>query len=308
MLRRPWFMSLALAAAAPALLARGEGEVFLTSRLEVGAGYENNRLAEFGIEEQSPFWAVSPALEVTSFGKTTETSLLCEWRRTQYTKGDLEFRDQSSLVAAWRKYSGHREAGLRLAASLYKDALLPTDDHVSWRLQPFLVQSAQARSVELSLDAAIGQAYYDASVYTSVTDRTDSRLEIRPGLTWHGNAILTARLELYGERNLSDAPEADYVGFGGAVSFEIHASPRLDVGARIGAGSRSYDNWPDIVTRRDTPTPVNAWLDYRLKSWLELFASFDWESNASTVSDYDYTWWQASAGLRLVLESEVGRH
>jgi hypothetical protein len=117
---------------------------------------------------------------------------------------------------------------------------------------------------------------------------------------------VTVWSELYAEHNLSDASEAEYSGFGGSLGCEFRPTARLDLGVWGGIGTRPYAQKTDGENRRDTPMPVGAWASYRLRPWLELFCSVDWESNASTIDDNEYTWWRVGGGLKLIMEYAMG--
>jgi hypothetical protein len=108
--------------------------------------------------------------------------------------------------------------------------------------------------------------------------------------------------ELYAEHNLSDASEEEYSGFGASIGCDFRPAAGLDLGAWAGIGSRFYSQNVDGENQRDTSIPLGAWTTYRLRPWLELFFSMDWESHASTIDDNDYTWWQIGGGFKFVFE------
>jgi hypothetical protein len=277
-------------------------DVFLCPRFSAQAGYENNRLGESGSGEGSPFWQASPGLDVTAFGVNTESSLLLDYRRTQYTKNASESTDEASGFARWRYVGGPYEAGASLGGGLYRDKAWPEDDYAFWQARPFFVRPLADFPVELNLSATFRQTFYDVSVYTSAADRVDRRMEVRPGLRWLLSRRATVWAELYAEQTLSDASEAEYSGFGGSLGCEFRPTARLDLGAWAGIGTRPYAEKLDGQSRRDTPLPAGAWASYRLRPWLELYSSVDWEFNASTIGDNDYTWWRVGGGLKLIIE------
>jgi hypothetical protein len=277
-------------------------DIFLCPRFSTQAGYENNRLGESGSGEGSPFWQASPGLDVTAFGVNTESSLLFDYRHTHYTQNASDSTDEASGFARWRYWGGQNEAGANLGGGLYRDKTWPEDDYTFWQARPFFVRTLDNFPVELNLSGTFRQTFYDVSVYTSAADRVDSRMDVRPGLRWLLSRRVTVWAELYAEHNLSDASEAEYSGFGGSVGCEFRPTARLDLGAWAGIGSRLYVRELDGENRRDTPLPAGAWASYRLRPWLELYSSVDWESNASTIDGNDYTWWRVGGGLRFIIE------
>jgi hypothetical protein len=62
----------------------------------------------------------------------------------------------------------------------------------------------------------------------------------------------------------------------------------------------------DGVSARDTLVPIGAWASYRLRPWMELFSTVDWESDTSTLDDRDLSWWRAGGGVKLQFEQECG--
>ncbi len=290
----------------PGVLAAAS-DAFVVPRLEAQAGYEHNRLNLSSQGEGSPFWQAGPGLDVIALGLKTETALLLDYRRRQYSGSDSESTDDVSAFVRWRHFEAQNEAGATLGGGLYRDAAWPSDDCTFWQARPYIVRTLTTWPAELSLKGAFGQTFYDVSVYTSAADRADSRADVRPGLRWHLPRRVTVWAELYAEYNESDASEADYSGFGGAMGCEFQPTARLNVGVWAGTGTRPYAQSVDGESRCDTPTPAGAWATYRLRPWLELFSSVDGESHASTIADSDYSWWRLSAGMRLVVEHELRR-
>jgi hypothetical protein len=281
-------------------------DVFVSPRIATQAGYENNRMAESDGEEGSAFWQACPGLDVTVLGAKTETSLGLDYRRTQYTKSGFETKDEASAVAQWRYFEGLNEAGASISGGLYRDQALPNDDHTFWQARPYFVRTLENLPAEISLKGSLRQTLYNSSMYTSATDRTDSQVDLRPELRWHLSHRVTVWAELYAEYNASDAGEADYSGFGGAMGCEFRPAARLDLGAWAGIGTRPYAQKTDGENRRDTPMPAGAWATYRLRPWLELFSALDWASYASTLDYNDNRWWRVGGGLKVVLEHDVG--
>jgi hypothetical protein len=280
-------------------------DVFVVSQLDAQAGYEGNRLGAPGSGEGSPFWQVSPGFDMTVFAAKTEASLLLDYRRTQYTESGFEFKDEASVLARWRYFGGQNEAGASVGGGLYRDQAWPTDDYTFWQAMPYFVRTIEGFPVEVSLKWTFLQTFYDVSVYTSAADRVDDRIEVRPGLRWHFSHRVTVWADLYAERNMSDAAEVEYSGFGGAMGCEFRPATRLDLGAWAGIGTRTYVQSAAGADRRDTPMPMGAWATYRLRPWLELFFSVDREFYASTIDDNEYSWWRVGGGLKLVSEHEV---
>ncbi|MBU1908862.1 MAG: hypothetical protein KJ726_02315 [Verrucomicrobia bacterium] len=283
-------------------------DVFIVPRLELQAGYENNRLEESGSGEGSPFWQATPGLDVTMFGEKTEASLWLDYRRTQYTKSGFESKDEASAFAQWRYFGGHNEAGVGVGGGWYRDAVLSDSDSLFWQARPYFVHTMKGIPAEMSLKGTFRQTLYEVSVYTSATDRVDSRMEVRPGFRWHPSRKATVWAEFYAERNLSDAREAEYSGFGGAFGCEFRPSARLALGAWVEAGSRPYEEQVENQDRTDSPRRMGAWASYRLRPWLELFSLADWESFSSTIDWNEYSWWRASMGVKLVFEHEMNIH
>jgi len=281
------------------------GDVFVTSRLETRAGYENNRLEEPGSGQGTPFWQATPGFEITAFSEKTETSLLLHYRRTQYTESGFEFKDEVSAFTQWRYFGGRNEVGASVGGKLYRDKALPADDCASWHARPYVVRTLGGLPAELSLAATFRQTFYDTSVYASTADRADSCWDVRPGLRYHLSRQVTVWAELYGEGNESDALEAEYSGLGGVVGCDVRPAARLDVGAWARTGTRRYDGKVEGEDRSDTPSRVGAWATYRPRPWMELFSSVDWESFASTIDDSEYSWWQVGGGVRFVFEREL---
>ena len=282
------------------------GDIFISPRLETQAGYENNRLEESGSGDGSPFWQATPGLDVTVFGEKTETSLFFDYRRTQYTKNNFESKDEASAFAQWRYFGGQNEAGASVGGGLYRDRALPDDDYTFWQARPYVVRTLEGLPAELSLKGTFRQTFYNTSIYTSATERVDSRLDVRPGLRWHLFGRATVWAELYTERNISDAREAEYSGFGGAMGCEFRPTARLDLGAWAETGTRPYEAKVEDEDRRNTPRRVGAWATYRLRPWVELFSSADWESFDSTIDSDEYSWWRVGCGVKLVFESKAG--
>ena len=183
---------------------------------------------------------------------------------------------------------------------------MPDDDYTFWEVRPYVVRTLEGFPAELSLNGTFRQTFYDASVYKSATDRSDRRLDLRPGLRWHLSRKATVWTELYAERNVSDASEAEYSGFGGAMGCEFRPMARLDMGAWAETGARSYTEKIEDEDRRDTPRRVEVWVTYRLRPWMELISSADWESFKSTINDNKYSWWCVRGGVRFVFEDELG--
>ncbi len=281
-------------------------DVFVSPRLAAEAGYENNRLGEPGNGEGSPFWQVGPGLDVTAFGVNADSSLLFDYRRTQYTQDSSEITDAASGFARWRYHGGSYEAGASLGCGLYRDKAWPEDDYTFWQVSPQIVRTLERLPLELSLNGTYRQTFYEDSVDAAVANRVDSRMDVRPELRWLLSRQATVWTELHAEQNLSDAAEEEYSGYGASAGCEFRPAARLDLGVWAGIGTRSYPEKVDGENRRDTSLPAGAWASYRLRPWLELFASADWESNASTIDNDDYSWWQISGGLRIVLEHELG--
>jgi hypothetical protein len=280
-------------------------EVFVSTRLSAVAGYDDNRLEEFESGEGSPFWQICPGIDVTAFGERTETSLFVDYRRTQYTESDFESKDEASASARWRCFGGQNEAGASAGGGLYRDKALPENDCTYWQVKPYMLRTLEILPAEISLKGSYRQTRYEESIYSSTTDRTDGRLEVRPGLRWHLSHHLTVWGELYAEYNVSDAAEAEYSGFGGALGCEFRPTPRLELGSWAETGTRPYSEEVEGESRRDTPWLAGGWVTYRIRPWLEWFASVDWGSHASTTYDDDYNGWSAGSGVRIVFEHEV---
>jgi len=284
----------------------GAGDCFVSPRLEAAAGYENNRFGEVGGGEGAPFWQVSPGLDVMVFGAQTETALFLDYRQTQYSKSEFESKDEATAFVRWRHFGGQNEIGVSGGGGVYRDQALPSDDYTFWQARPYAVHTFEHMPAELTVNGAFRQTLYEVSVYTSTTDRADNRVELRPGLRWHLSHRLTAWAEVYAEHNVSDAPEAEYSGVGGALGCEFRPVARLNLGVWGGAGTRPYMQKVDGVSARDTLVPIGAWATYRLRPWMELFSTVDWESDTSTLDDRDLSWWRAGGGVKLQFEQECG--
>jgi len=282
------------------------GDVFLSPRLEALAGYEKNRMEDPGSGEGAPFWQASPGLEVTAFGEKTETSLYLDYRRTQYTKSDFESRDEASAFGRWRYFRGRNGGGLSVGGGLYRDEALPVDDFTFWQARPHLVHTFEDWPAEWSLSGTFRQTFYDVDVSTSVTDRADRRIDVRPGFRWHVSYRTTVWAELYAEHNASNDMEEEYSGFGGAIGCELRPTARTDVGVWAGTGARAYAQKAGGEKRRDAPTPAGAWASYRLRPWIDLSSAVEWASYASTIDAHDHDWWRVSLGFKVVLEHAVG--
>jgi hypothetical protein len=282
------------------------GDVFVSTRLEAQGGYENNPLVESGSGDGSFFWLAGPGIDVTLFGSETETALFVDYRRTQYVQTEFEYKDEASVSAQWRHFGGRNESGGSVGGGLYQDAAWPANDFTFWQARPYFVRTLESVPAEVSLKGTFRQTFYDVSAYTSATERVDSRFDVRPGARWNLSDQVTLWSELYAEHNLSDVPEAEYSGFGGAIGFDYRPGACLEMGAWAGYGTRSFSPMVEGEKRRDTPSPAGAWATYRLRPWLELFSSLDWESSASTLDGSDYSWWRFGCGLKLVVEHEAG--
>jgi hypothetical protein len=280
-------------------------EVFVIPRVEIRAGYENNRMEESGSGEGTPFWQVAPGLDVTMFRDKSETSLLLDYRQTQYTKTDFDSKDEASALAKWRYFGGQTEVGASIGGGFYQDTALSYDDNIFWLARPYLIRTLEGLPIELTLNGYGRQSFYDTSSSTSTLDRVDTRMEVRPGLQWHLSEQATLWTELYGENNSSDAKEAEYTGFGWAIGGLFRPLARMDCGAWAETGKRFYSEQADGGSRDDTPWRVGAWTDYRLRPWLELFSSAEWESNASTINGNQYSWWRIDAGVKFTFEYEI---
>lgn len=280
-------------------------DIFVIPRIETQSGYDNNRSGESSGGEGSPFWQASPGLDVMILGEKTETSFFFDYHRTQYTESDLESRDEASAVAQLRYLGGRNEAGINFGGGLYSDKAFPEDNCTFWKARPYFVRTLESLPVELILNADFRQMFYDISAYTSTSSRVDSLVCVRSALRWNESRFVTLWTEIYAEYNASDALEAEYSGFGGVLGCELHPTPRLNCGAWAGIGTRSYEQTTDGTNRRDTPLPVAIWMTYRLRPWLELFSTANWETNASTIPENDYSRWQVGCGLRILFELEV---
>lgn len=282
------------------------GDVFVSPRLEAHGGYENNPLVRSDSGDGSFFWIAGPGIDVTLFGEETETALFVDYRRTQYLKTEFEYKDEASVFAQWRHSGGRNESGASVGGGLYQDAAWPANDFTFWQATPYFVRTLESVPAEGILKGSLRQTFYDVSVYTSAMERVDSRIDVRPGMRWNLSDQVTLWSELYAEYALSDAPEAEYSGFGGVIGCEYRPAARLELGAWGGYGTRSFSQREAGEERRDTPIPAGAWATYRLRPWLELFSSIDWESSASTVDGNDYSWWRFDCGLKVVFENELG--
>ena len=183
---------------------------------------------------------------------------------------------------------------------------LPDDDYTFWQARPYLV-----RTLERFAGRVEPEGDFPADVLRCL------RLHVGHGSGRQsrgcaaGVAVapippVTVWAELYAEHNVSDATEAEYSGFGGAMGCEFRPAARLDLGAWAGIGTRPYAQKVDGENRRDTPLPVGAWATYRLRPWLEMFSSVDWESFASTIDGNEYSWWRVGGGVKFVFESKAG--
>lgn len=282
------------------------GEMYLTPSLETQAGFEQNRWTESGSGQGSAFWLASPGLEFLRFGEKTEAALGAEYRVTSYFEEGFEYREEPSGYGRWRYFDGPYEAGLTAGGGQYRDRALPDDDCTYWYARPYATRTLARAPAEWTLGGTVRQTFYDTSVYTSATDRADLRVELRPGLRWHLSNRATLWAEGYAEWNTSDAPEAEYSGFGAAAGGLCQLSARWTAGAWAETGTRIYDVEVDGTEWRDTPLRAGMWTTCRLRPWLELLASVDGESFSSTVDGNDYSWWRAAAGVRLVFEHEAG--
>lgn len=280
-------------------------DLFVAPRLEIRGGYENNRMEESGEGDGSLFWQTGPGLDMTIFRAKSETSLLLDYRRTQYAKSEYEFKDDVSAMARWRYLDGQNEAGADLGGGIYRDGALPYDDNTFWQASPCFMRTLEAVPVELTLNGNARQAFYDASSYTSATERVDTRMEVRPGLQWHVFGKTKLWGELYAESNSSEAKEAEYTGFGGALGCLSRPLSRLDLSVWAETGTRSYSEQINGDDRGDVLCRVGVWTTYRLRSFMELFSSAEWDSIASTIDGNDYTWWQVGFGVKLVFEQEL---
>lgn len=296
-----------LAAAVLWALSSAESAPFLVARLETRAGYEKNRLEEAGSGSGTPFWQASPGADLTVFGERIETSLSLDYQHTEYAREGFGSRNGASAFAHWQSFVRRNEVGASAGGGFYRDEVLSGNDHAFWQGRSRIIRALEGVPAELSLEATVRQTLYDSSASTSSTERADTRFDTRSGLRWHLPRHVVVWMDLYAERNASDASDAEYSGLGGAVGCDLRPAARLDTGVWAQAGARSYDEQVDGETRRDTPRRVGGWLTYRLRSWVELFASADLESFASTVDDCPYSWWQAGGGVRIVLERELRR-
>lgn len=277
-------------------------DFFVNPRISTQAGYEDNRLRVSANGEGAPFWQVAPGADFTVLGADTEASLFLDYLRTQYEGHDFEPKNEAYGFARWRHFGGRNEAGAAGGGGLYRDEAWPEDDHTFWDAKLYAIRALRNVPAELSLEGTFRQTFYDVSIYPSATDRADRRSEVRPGLRWHISYRVTIWAEVYAENNQSDAPEAEYSGIGGMTGFVYRPVPRLDLGAQAGGGTRPYAQDLDGTDRRDTPRSAGAWTSYRLRPWLELLFSVDWESCSSTTEDADYTWWRCGSGAKFVFE------
>lgn len=277
-------------------------DVFALSQLEVLSGYEDNRLEESEGGSGSPYWQVAPELSLSVLGANTETTLLLTHRRSQYSKTAFESKSDSAAFVLWRYFEGNNEASANIGGGRYEDEALPGDDNSYWQASPCVVRTLERFPLEISLRGTVRQTFYDDSVYTTDSARVDCCLDVRPGMRWHLSRKATVWAELYAERNGSDASEAEYTGFGGAVGCGFRPTARLDAGVWTETGIRSYAEQAEGRDRNDTPWRVGAWTTYRLRPWMELFASAGFESAASTIAGNEYSWWQVGGGVRFVFE------
>jgi hypothetical protein len=131
-------------------------------------------------------------------------------------------------------------------------------------------------------------------------------MEVRPGVQWHLSGRTTLWAELYAENNSSDAREAEYTGFGGAMGVVFRPVARLESGAWAETGTRSYVEQADSDDQgEDTPWHAGVWTNYRLRPWMELFSLAEWVSNSSTIDGNEYSWWRVGVGVKFAFEYEI---
>ncbi len=297
--------------ASPALLLAADiavaGNVILSPALDIQAGYEHNRRADFENAASSPFIQFHPGLDVTAFGEQSETALRLDSRRTQYTKDDLKAKDESTAFLDERWSWKQDEFGVVAGGGRYRDEALPGDDHTFWQLTPYASRMLASAPAEINVKCICRQNSYDTSAYASTSDRVDTRLELRPGIKWDTGARAVFWAEIYAERNTSSAAEAEYTGAGGAIGCNWHAGKRTYFGVWAESGTRPYALEVDGEARRDAPSKAGVWSSCRLRPWLDIFLGADLESFASTQADAEYAWWSAQGGIRVVMEHEITR-
>jgi hypothetical protein len=277
-------------------------DLLLSPRLQIQGGYENNRLQEPGNGTGSACWGGSSGLDLLLLGESEEASLSFDYGRTHYEKEGFDYKHDGLFLAQGRVLRGRNDFGANLAAGFYKDEALPEDDAVFQQADPFFIHSLENVSAEWVLKGSYRRTAYDISAYTSTPDRVDSLFAFRPEWRWRLSRRTSLWAEILVERNTSDAPEADYTGFGGTLGGDIRPSARLTLGSWVACENRSYDEDVDGKAHRETPLRLGGWGAYRLRPWLELFASANWESVSCSDDDDDYTSWSATVGMRVTLE------
>ncbi len=285
-------------AALPAFAA----DLLLSPRLKTQGGYENNRLQEPGDGAGSACWIGSSGLEMLLLGQSEEASLSFDYGRTQYEKSGFEHTQDGLFLAQGRSLRGRAEFGASLAAGFYKDEALPEDDAVFQQADPYFLHALENASAEWILKGSFRRTDYDISTYTSTPDRVDTLFSFSPQWRWHVSRRTSLWAELLAEKNISAAPEADYTGFGCSLGVEIRPSDCLTLGGWIACESRAYDEDIGGSAHRETPLRLGGWGEYRLRPWMDLIASANWESVSSSIDDDDYTCWNALVGLRVTLE------
>jgi hypothetical protein len=277
-------------------------DLFLSPRLETQGGYENNRLQESGGGTGSACWGGSSGLEMLLIGEQAEASLVLEYGRMQYEKEDLEYKEDGLLQARVRFLRGRNDFGANAAAGFFNDEALPENDAVFQQAEPYFVHSLATMSAEWMLKGGWRRTDYANSAYTSTPDRVDTVFSFRPEWRWHVSRRTSLWAEIMAEKNLSDAPEAEYAGFGGTLGGEFSPTAGLTLGGWFAYESRVYGEEVGDEAHRETPLGLGGWVAYRIRPWLDVFTYARGESVSCTIEEDDYTAWNAGLGLRFIFE------
>ncbi len=293
-------------------------DLFLSPRLTLEAGYENNRYllpTALTNTASSAFLRAAPAVSLHLLaGAGTEVSAGVSGAHTEYLRSDLKPREELMAYLEWWQTGAPFEGGLRLAGGLSRDSAIPEDDFNWFAATPALRYILPQPDWQLTAQVRLAFDQFDTRLTTNGVQQTDQTLEFRPGLRWlpTRDAILWA--ELYLEKNDSNEDAFDYQGFGLALGGSLWVTPRGQFAAAVQAGARTFADVTDetglVLQRRDQPLRAEVSYTYRLLPWLDLFCSAAWYASGSDQSVQDVSGWSAQVGLTLAQDYPLfsGRH
>ncbi len=289
-------------------------DVFLSPRLSLHMGYENNRYSTSSSltnTEGAAFFSATPALGLHVLSdKGSELTLGGSITRIDYLDSDFEYREGGEVHAEWFQSAAPFEGSLRVAGGYSSDAAVPEDDLRWLAVLPTLTYALPAPHWEWSAQAYLGWTDYDTRLTYDGDAQSDIAGEFSTGLHWLPTVQLTLWSTLYVEGNHSNEESSRYQGAGVGLGASYWTSPRGQLSALIRGGIRTYPEVQDEsglwLERNDTPLNAEISYTHRLAPWLDFFCSGSWQASGSDQPENDVDSWSLRVGVLFAQDYEIG--